>query len=200
VRHDATVVHGEPTTHDVRRMAAQRRAHRQVQGRGTMQERARLWFISRWVGDGVIAGLTKKAVRCRRSRRCSTPCSLPAPLRRGERSSLPPSTRAAPGLGAPAASQALASPSPLLLFFPHSPYPSPLTTVHPRWGKPKCGSIARGTRHRGKVGARSRCCARAKSRGAPGLVARASLAMWPAPNGRHRACRVTGRGNRGISP
>jgi hypothetical protein len=55
-----------------------------------MQERARLWFISRWVGDVVVAGLMKKAARCRRSRRRSTPCSVPAPLRRSERYSLPP--------------------------------------------------------------------------------------------------------------
>jgi hypothetical protein len=34
----------------------------------------------------------------------------------------------------------------------------------------------------------------------PGLGDRAQLAMWPASNGRHRACRVTGRGKRGFSP
>jgi hypothetical protein len=113
---------------------------------------------------------------------------------------LPLWTRAASGLGAPAASRALAPSSPRLLSFPHFPRPSPLTAAHPGWGKPQCGSVARGTRRRGKIGARSRCCSGAKSLGAPGLDTRASLAMWPAPNGRYHACRVTGRGNRGISP
>jgi hypothetical protein len=102
-RHGSSPVHGETATR--RRSAARRHAHRQDQGKGTTQVRARLWFISRWVGDGVVAGLTKKAARCRRSRRRSTPCSAPAPLRRGERYSLSPSTRAASGLGAPAASR-----------------------------------------------------------------------------------------------
>jgi hypothetical protein len=31
------------------------------------------------------------------------------------------------------------------------------------------------------------------------VAARTGLATWPAPNGRHHACRVTDRGNRGIS-
>jgi hypothetical protein len=35
-----------------------------------------MWFISRWVGDVVVAGLTKKAARCRRSRRRCTPYSV----------------------------------------------------------------------------------------------------------------------------
>jgi hypothetical protein len=84
--------------------------------------------------------------------------------------------------------------------FPHSLFPSPLTAANPRWGKPQCALVTRGTRRRGNVGARSKRRVGAKSLGAPGLGARASLATWPAPNGRHCACRVTGRGNRGISP
>jgi hypothetical protein len=129
VRHDAPAVHGDPAMHGARRMATRRRAHRQVQGKGTTQVRARLWFISRWVGDGVVAGLTMKAARCRHSRRRSTPCSARAPLHRGKRYSLPPLTRAASGLGALAMSRALASPSPHLLFFPRFPRPSPLTAA-----------------------------------------------------------------------
>jgi hypothetical protein len=49
------------------------------------------------------------------------------------------------------------------------------------------------------VGARSKWREGKRCHGAPGLGARAGLVMWPTPNGRHRAHRITGRGKRGFS-
>jgi hypothetical protein len=101
----------------------------------TTQKRVRLRVGSRRVGDVVVAGLTKKAARCRCSRRHSTSCSVPAPLRRGRLLPLPrrlvrPSplwTRTASGFGTPTAPRTLAP-----LPRSSSPSPSPSTPLLPR--------------------------------------------------------------------
>jgi hypothetical protein len=84
--------------------------------------------------------------------------------------------------------------------FPASPLP-------PRWrtrerGKTQAGwwNARKGRARPQGIRARSRWREGKRSHGAPGLGARAGLAMWSAPNGRHLACRVTGRGKRGLSP
>jgi hypothetical protein len=90
----------------------------------------------------------------------------------------------------------------LRLHFSRSP-PLSLLSAAPRSGKgknPRTAWLARGGLGPGSCrrvvkAARGQGCP-----GAPGLAAQAGLAMWPAPSGRHRASRVTGRGIWDFSP
>jgi hypothetical protein len=113
------------------------------QGKGTVQEKARLRVGSRWVGSVVVADLTKIAAPGRRTRRRFAPCAAPvfrptwtSSSSSGDRSGSTCS-RSAPSSGALAATRHPALPSLPPLF------PSP-AAAHTRKGKTPSGLVWRG--------------------------------------------------------
>jgi hypothetical protein len=81
-RHSSVAVHGETTTEPVL-SGSTACSQAGIQRKETAQRKARLRVGSRWVGDVVVASLTKVATPGRRSRWCPASCTARPSARHG---------------------------------------------------------------------------------------------------------------------